>query len=335
MQAIPSFQTFSDVTLSTAVLGYAQDERSAAAVLVAALAEFDRRRLYFDHGCNSLFAFCIQVLHLSEHAAYARVEAARSFRKFPSVLPLLQDGSLTITNFSLLARHLTESNHQDVINEARHKRKEEVMKIVARLRPQPDVPSVVRNLPAPVTVAAVADPPVTALALEPSAPSAPARVAVAAQKPAVIAPLAPDRYKIQVTVDQETRNLLRQAQDLMRHTLPSGDPAVVIARALRVLVADLLKKKAAVGAKPRRSAGVAEGARDIPAAVMREVWNRDRGRCAHVGPHGRCNDGGFVEFHHVIPHAMGGQPSADNIELRCRAHNAHQAELDGLGFRLG
>ena len=99
------------------------------------------------------------------------------------------------------------------------------------------------------------------------------------------------------------------------------------------LVADLLKKKAAVGAKPRTSAGVAEGSRDIPAAVMREVWERDRGRCAHVGPNGRCNDEGFVEFHHVTPYALGGQATADNIELRCRAHNAHQAELDGLGRR--
>ena len=41
--------------------------------------------------------------HLSEHAAYGRIEAARAARKFPVVLDLLSDGSLTLTTVTLLA----------------------------------------------------------------------------------------------------------------------------------------------------------------------------------------------------------------------------------------
>lgn len=37
---------------------------------------------------------------------------------------------------------------------------------------------------------------------------------------------------------------------------------------------------------------------------------------------------GFLEFHHVTPYASGGSPTADNIELRCRAHNGYEAEID-------
>ena len=130
----------------------------------------------------------------------------------------------------------------------------------------------------------------------------------------------------------------------MRHALPDGDPAVIVTRALRLLVDDLLRKKAAAVATPRRSRATDQGSRvaddglritddnsrTIPAHVRREVWARDRGRCAFDGPRGRCDARGLVEYHHVIPYAMGGAATVDNIELRCRAQNAHEARLAGL-----
>jgi hypothetical protein len=64
----------------------ATDERQATAQLIAHLAEMDARRLYLGEGCSSLFTYCTQVLHLSEHAAYGRIEAARAARKFPAIL---------------------------------------------------------------------------------------------------------------------------------------------------------------------------------------------------------------------------------------------------------
>jgi hypothetical protein len=35
--------------------------------LLALLMELDARRLYLGEGCSSLFTYCTQVLHLSEH----------------------------------------------------------------------------------------------------------------------------------------------------------------------------------------------------------------------------------------------------------------------------
>jgi 5-methylcytosine-specific restriction endonuclease McrA len=67
--------------------------------------------------------------------------------------------------------------------------------------------------------------------------------------------------------------------------------------------------------------------RHIPAAVRREVWRRDAGRCAFTGPAGRCGETGFLEFHHVQPYVDDGPATVENIELRCRAHNQYEAEL--------
>jgi len=48
----------------------------------------------------------------------------------------------------------------------------------------------------------------------------------------------------------------------------------------------------------------------------------------HGRPGGRrCAERGFLERHHVEPHAVGGEATVDNIQLRCRAHNAYEAEL--------
>jgi 5-methylcytosine-specific restriction endonuclease McrA len=78
----------------------------------------------------------------------------------------------------------------------------------------------------------------------------------------------------------------------------------------------------------RRERATASGARHIPAKVKRAVWRRDQGRCAFVAESGRrCAERGRLEFHHAHPHGAGGQATVANIELRCRSHNAYEAEL--------
>ena len=66
--------------------------------------------------------------------------------------------------------------------------------------------------------------------------------------------------------------------------------------------------------------------RHVPAAIRRTVWARDGGRCRFEGPAGRCSETGRLEFHHVVPYASGGPTVADNLELRCAAHNRYEAE---------
>jgi hypothetical protein len=295
-------------------------ERHATAALIASLAEVDARRLYLGQGFSSLFTYCTQALHLSEHAAYGRIEAARAARRFPVILDLLTDGSVNLTTIGLLAPHLTDANHQQTLASARHKSKLDVEQLLARLRPQPDVPPTVRKVPVPKP----SDPGGKLASSDPT--PQPPYDGVPSDRPAVLKPLAPERYKVQFTVSRETYEKLRRVQDLMRHTVPNGDPAVIFDRALTELLALLEKNKLAVTARPRTAREPARQSRHIPASVKRDVWRRDAGRCAFVGTQGRCNETGFLEFHHVQPFADGGETIVSNLELRCRAHNAYEAE---------
>ncbi|MGH8555474.1 MAG: HNH endonuclease, partial [Gammaproteobacteria bacterium] len=144
---VSSVTRLSDDELLARVKRLAQREREATASLIAHLAEMDRRRLYLSEGCSSLFTYCTQVLDLSEHAAYGRILAARAVRKFPVLLEMLESGPVNLTTVGLLAAHLTPENHREVLDMARHKSKRAVEELVARLRPQPPVPSLVRRLP--------------------------------------------------------------------------------------------------------------------------------------------------------------------------------------------
>src|SRR2546427_740761 len=54
-----------------------------------------------------------------------------------------------------------------------------------------------------------------------------------------VTPLAPQRFAVQFTMDQETRDLLCYAQELLGHQVAPGDIAAVFKRALQTLVPQL------------------------------------------------------------------------------------------------
>lgn len=329
--------SLSDDELLTEVKRLASAERRATAALVRSLMEVDARRLYLREGCSSLFTYCTQVLHLEEAAAYNRIEVARAARRFPAVLGGLDDGSLTLAAVRLLAPHLTVENHGEVLASARHKSKRDVERLVATLAPRPEAPTLIRKLPAraectrtppdvqlPMTQAAAAV--ATSDTLPAAAPAAPVRT-MSPPSPPTVTPVAPERYTVRVTISAATHEKLRRVRDLLRHAMPDGDLEAILDRALTLLLEDVERRRFAATSFPRAARQCEPASRHIPAAVRRQVWRRDGGQCAFVGTHGRCTERGFLEFHHVQPYAAGGAAMAENIELRCKSHNAYEASL--------
>src|SRR6185503_2353307 len=158
------------------------------------------------------------------------------------------------------------------------KRKRQVLELLARRFPRPDVPSSVRKLP-PVAAAVVVVPPVPVppVAVPPMAALPPAGDAprVPPKSPPLVVPLSPDRYRITVTVSGDTCETLALAQDLLRHAVPSGDPAEVVARALKLLVEDLVRRKFAVTDRSRPQRRAARDPGEMTAEVKRAVYTRD------------------------------------------------------------
>jgi hypothetical protein len=310
-------------------------ERQSTAELLGLLNEVERRRLHLALGHSSLFAYCTRALAMSEHAAYSRITAARASRRFPALVDRLASGALTLSSIGILAPHLTEENVAALLEAADGRSTREVERLIAALHPQPDVATSLRALP--IKTATSTDPVVLTL-LDPAVQTVPAVQAPCGaldstrQPPAptrvrpAISPIAPTRYVLRITIGEEAHAALTRLRALLRHRIPDGDLAAIVSQALAVLLAETERTRFAAvhRERPTQAPRPARG-RHIPAAVRRAVWRRDQGRCTFVGSDGRCDEPGFLEFHHVVPFAAGGATDITNLQLRCRAHNAYEA----------
>ena len=231
--------------------------------------------------------------------------------------------------------------------------------LLAARFPKPDMQDLVRRLPERVAAPQIGSAAIESQKneLEPESRSADApAVSDFAEGPPVgreaprspaergsVKPLSAQRFSVNFTADGEFYELLDEVRALLSHAEPKGDLLAVMKRGLEALCEELLKKRFGVGRKPRhvrlrnseaqatsRSSKVelAKRTRHVGAAVAREVYVRDGGRCTFCAEDGRrCDERRFLQLDHVVPHAAGGEPTVGNLRLRCRAHNLYTARM--------
>ncbi len=307
--------------------------RRVEADLVAHIGEVDERRLYAREASPSMFAYCTEVLHLSEAEAYLRIAVARAAREYPMLLVLLGEGRLHLSGIAKLAPCLTAENVEVLLRRATHKSKRQIEELVAGLAPKPDAPALMRKLPErtrPTPPVLLRPDAIPVVELRPD--GVPSSAAVVAPSPVVVQPLAPSRYKVQFTASAELHDKLQRLQALMRSQVPDGDLAAIIEQAVTEKLERLEAKRFAKTKSPRKrlpETEIAPSSRHIPAAVRRAVHEHDGNRCRYVDATGRrCSAQGRLEYHHRHPFGFGGDHSPTNIRLMCRAHNEHLAEND-------
>jgi hypothetical protein len=311
----------SDEKLLADLAALVSADRQTTAMLIAHIAEVDARELFKPAACSSMHAYCTRVLHLSADAAFTRIRAARAGREFPQIFDAIADGRLHLSGVVLLAPHLRDDNVDRLIDEATHRSKLEIEMLVARLAPRSDVPTRMTAI----------IPPQEPLCTNQLVP-APVEMPVA-ESPSRMKPLAPERFALQTTISQATRDKLEQAQALMSHRTPSGDLSVVLDAALDALIEKLEKQKYAVTDRPRAAKARPADADPtyVPAEVRRAVYERDQGRCTFTSADGtRCTERRFLELDHITMVCRGGLPTVDGLRLRCKPHNQHAAE-EALG----
>jgi len=130
---------------------------------------------------------------------------------------------------------------------------------------------------------------------------------------------------------------------LVSHSIPNGDVAAVLERALDLALEQVQKRRFAKTDKPRnpqKPGGMKLRSRGshrehIPNAVQREVATRDGLHCTYVSDDGcRCPARAFLQLHHEEPWARGGASNAENLRMLCAAHNRLLAERDFGGAHV-
>ena len=327
-----SLTHLADQTLLHDLAALVARDRATTAAMLAHVSEVDRRKLYLPAGYPSMYAYCVEELRLSEDAAYKRIQAARAAREFPALLPALAEGRLNLSGVVLLAPHLTPENAGELLGVAAGLRKSEIEDLLARRFPRSEMLPIVEALP---TLARQSERQLAPGQVEgdgscavepPGVELAPGQVEGPTAPRSRVAPVAAERFALQLTIGKSTHDKLRYAQELLSHVISNGDMAAVLDRALDALIPRLERQKFAATTRPRPPRSTT-GGRCVPADVKRAVWKRDGGRCTFVAETGRrCPARTLLEFDHIDEVARGGQATVDRMRVRCRAHNQHGAE---------
>ncbi len=322
------------------------------------LADIEERQLHLQRGFPSMYAFCASQLDLLDGKAYRRIEAARLGRRFPIVLELVAAGTVTLTALNLLARHINEDNHAELLRAAAGRTKRQILELRAARFPKPDPKTSIRKFPLAagqerqVQAAESARPAESARSeLPPTAEPAPAPEATRLvleppRRSPVIEPIAAQRYAVKFAAPRSLVDKLEELDALRSHRSAEVRALErVLEDAVDLLLAHERKKRFAVGVKPRRpskdgDAVPADSApsRHIPAAVRREVYERDGGRCTFQDPETgrRCGTRHLLTFEHIRPFALGGEHTVDAVTLLCAAHNRLAADqVFGRDFMAG
>jgi hypothetical protein len=115
----------------------------------------------------------------------------------------------------------------------------------------------------------------------------------------------------------------------LRHANADGDLAVVVERAVDLLLEKLEKQRLGktshppLPRKPRAEGKLSRVSR----ATRRAVFERDGERCTFTDAEGhRCPATTWLELDHIEARARGGTSEPGNLRVRCRAHNRLHAE---------
>ncbi len=311
-----NYKYLSDIELERILKDSVVEENKLKIQILHLLAEVERRRLY-SREYPSLFEYCVKTLKYSAAAAQRRIDSMRAMKLIPELEEKIITGELNLSSISQaqsffrqeakFGKTYTVSEKKEVLIKLENKSSKECIQELITISPQ-SIPQEKRR------------------------------------------ELTPEKTELKVVLNKDLIQKLDKIKALMSHKNPNmSDQELieVMAEALLQKI-DPMEKAKRIEARKLKQANDAQilpmaevnkemletllvrpsVSRYIPSPVKQEVYIRDKGKCSHKN----CNATKFLEYDHIHPVALGGQTSASNLRLLCRAHN-QRAALNSFGFR--
>ena len=299
-----------DQTLLNETLRLVKEEREILTSVLHHLKEIERRRLYSSLRYSSLFDYAIKELKYSEAQAGRRISAMRLLRDLPEIETKIEKGNLSLTNL-VLAQTLFSKEKQkgqaysheqklNVLGQLEDKSTREAQKIVFEISPDMKMNDLKKK---ELGVGLVVG--------------------------------SPQSLGFEAIEDMELRNKLIQVKGFFAH----AHPHLTLTELLHKLCDNEISKKTklpsaakvekALAMVPKEKALAAIGqevcepvsapTKISQAEIRRQVWRRDQGQCC------KCGSRYALEIDHVVPKAVGGESSVENLRLLCRKCNQRAA----------
>ena len=348
------------VTVIVKIKDLAARERRITAEILDCIREINVKKIFLELGYPSLLEFLVRECGYSESAAMRRISSARLLQELPEIRRDLQSGDLNLTQMSVLAQAVRQSEKvgsrvtlekkKEVLEAIRNKRSGETQVIAAQMlelpvvtvekvRTQADASSRVelvltkdememvkkaREILGHVKPGMSLKDLLVHLAEEVLRKKDPAREV----KPRISEP-AGQKAKLEASKWQLGQNLQRMSgaalgQTARKHTGSSVGKSAGKSESLMSLTGNVAKNH--VGAVLM---GVKKAGEPIRASVRRYVFQRDR-VCQWVDAKtGRkCESHHLLEIDHVKARWAGGGNEVENLRVLCRAHNQWRYKMN-------
>ncbi len=300
-------------------------EREITLKVLHHLREVERRHLYAKLSYSSLFEYAVKELKYSESAAQRRISSMRLLREIPEIEAKVESGALTLSALSKAQSFFRQEKEKitsvqakvQILQTLENKSLQQVQKELVSRSSNPF--SLV-----PERVRAVSD----------------------------------THSEIKFLAEAGLLSEIEELRNLLSHAKPNATIKDLIAFSVSRTVKELRPKapkvklsvsandsggdrKVVSGHDPRTNRNIGDGDHSQPKAkryiereIKRQVWQRDRGQCTFIYParDRQCCSKHKLEFDHILPFAMGGDNSAENLRLRCRAHN-QLAAIESFGAK--
>ncbi|MFL5815453.1 MAG: HNH endonuclease [Bdellovibrionia bacterium] len=291
-----------------------ENERKLLMEILYALQEVEVRKLHLEMGYPDLYTFAMKELGYSSGAAYRRISAMRLLQSVPEVAPRLESGELALEN---------ASQAQSFFRKEDLRRKEQGEQKLSLDEKREVVGSLLGK-----------------------STRAGQRVLME-RSPDVVMPtektraLPEQKTLVQFVASAELMEKLEELKHLLAHKNFEGRMDVLVEQMADMALAKLRPKEPKRGEEsqdlPQQklkspAPGMIKRSRYISVAQRRKVAFRDKDGCTYKDPKtGRvCGSHHGLQFDHIVPFSLGGQNSAQNLTLRCGAHNRYVAEQMGL-----
>ena len=342
------------IVLHQEALQKAKNYQRAEYELLEVIEKVERLKVFRRRGFSSLYEYATRDLKLSEALAYHFISVARKVREVPALGKAIQENTISISKAKKMASVLNLENQEQWLEKAKKLTSRQLEKEVAKENPKAAVPEKasyvsgkrlqlqvgvdeklmlqlrrVQDLesqrlqrPARIEEALQA---MATLYLEKRDPQEKAKRSIARGiKQRTSMREKPKEKKTQAG-EKEEGHRLHKGEDKCSKKLKTSQtqqfPGTV-----KIKVTPSGTEKPAQRNKVRirderfkREKRIRQA---LPAAIQHQVRLRDEGRCTYQDDDGkRCHQRRWLDFHHVVPVAAGGEDRLDNLQLLCRGHH--------------
>ncbi len=305
-----SFNNLTDTSLVSCFENLVRRERKITAQVLECIGEIDKRKLYLEKGCTSLFDYLVKDFGYSPGAAMRRIDGARLLKELPEIGEKFESGTLTLsqaTQVQRASRELKKTKNKVV----QSNQKRELIHQIENLN-QKETEQ---------TLATLLD-----LTLIP------------AQKEVVHKN---QSVTLTITLTAEQMQILEHAQNMISHSVPhkswadtltylaqkeitrrtSNRPPKSITAATAAENQSNFKKPAGKTTLSTQDTQATSKRRALAARVRKKLIH-PLAVCEYHDSKGRkCSNTRFLQIDHIQSLSRGGTNHIDNLQVLCGVHN--------------